>query len=233
MVRVKRLSAPQTFPVTRKAGGRFAPTPRPGPHSKQECTPLGLVIRDALGLTENARETREVLTAGKITVNGAVRKDHKFPVGIFDVIGVAGEYYRTIPTSKRLEFVKIPKKEADVKLCRIENKTVVRGARLQLNLSDGTNVLIDKGEYRTGDTLVLKSPDLKITSHLKRAKGSLCMLTRGRNVGKLATIESVNVVRGTGTNTATLQLEGSTVQVPIEMVFVVGEKEPAITLTKE
>lgn len=230
MVRIKRISAPAMFPVTRKTGGRFAPTPRPGPHSKEECIPLGLIIRDVLRLAENAREVREVLVAGKATVNSKVRMDHRFPVGMFDVIGVGEEYYRVVPTRRGLDLVNIPKKEAGVKLCRIENKTVVREGRIQLNMSDGTNVLVDGDGYDTGDTVMLKTPDLKVAAHVKRAKGVLCMLIRGRNVGRLANLESVNVVRGTGANTATLEMEGTKIQVPLEMVFVIGEREPLIKL---
>ena len=232
MVRTKRISAPLSCPTTRKAGGRFAITPRPGPHSTGECAPLGSVIRDALGLADNMREVRTALNAGKISVNGIVRKDHKFPVGIFDVVGAGEEHYRCVPTARGLSFVKIQKKEAGTKMCRVENKTLVRGGRVQINLSDGTNLLMDKTEYKTGDTLVLKLPDLKVGSHLRRAKGALCVLTRGRNVGRLATLENVNLVRGTGTNTVTLKIDNTTVQVPVEMVFVVGEKEPVITVQK-
>ncbi|QQG39873.1 MAG: 30S ribosomal protein S4e [Candidatus Aenigmatarchaeota archaeon] len=229
MVRVKRISAPATFPVPRKTGGRFAPTPSAGPHSKSECAPLLTVIRDALKLASTAKEARAAIVLGKVTVNGAVRKDYRFPVGIFDVVGVAGEHYRALPTASGLAFMKTPKKDAELKLYRVENKTVVRGGRVQMNLSDGTNILADAGAYATGDTLALK-PDLKVAAHVKRAKGAVCVLIRGRNIGKLAVIESVNLVRGTGENTANLRLGDSVIQVPVNTIFVVGDKEPIIKM---
>ncbi|MBI4017943.1 MAG: 30S ribosomal protein S4e [Candidatus Aenigmarchaeota archaeon] len=230
MVRVKRISAPQTFPTTRKAGGRFAPTPRPGPHAKKECAPLGSVVRDALGLAETMREVREALNAQKVTVNNIVRRDTRFPVGIFDVVGVGGEHFRAIPSSKGFAFVSITKKESDMRLVKIENKTLVRGGRVQLNMNDGTNVLTENKEYSTGDTLVMKMPDLKVASHLKMAKGALVMLTRGRNVGRCATLEAVNTVRGTGINTATLAMGEEKIQVPADIIFVIGEKESVVKI---
>jgi len=45
------------------------------------------------------------------------------------------------------------KSDAEWKLCRIQNKTIVKGKKVQLNLHDGKNKLVEKDEYKTGDVL--------------------------------------------------------------------------------
>ena len=43
--------------------------------------------------------------------------------------------------------------DAKWKLHRIENKTIVKGKKVQLNLHDGRNIIVGKDEYKSGDVL--------------------------------------------------------------------------------
>lgn len=226
----KRLSAKLNYPLERKGKKRFVFCPRPGPHKKDESIPLASLLRDVLKYCENAKEAKHVIKAGKITVDGKVRKDHKYPVGIFDVVGIPeiNEYYVIVPGEKWFKLVKTEKK--DVKICRIENKTKVKGGKTQLNLYDGKNILVDEDVYKTGDSILVSLPDLKIKKHIKKEKGCLCLIIKGSRKGKVGRLKEIKKIRGPHPNLASVEIDQSVVEVPEKFVFVIGEKSPEIDL---
>ena len=112
-----------------------------------------------IDLADNAREAKMILYEGKVLVDGRIKKDHKLPVGLFDIISIPllNKSYRMLKDS-RGRFYMNPLDEGDVKkLARIEDKTSIKGNKLQLNLFDGTNTLAE-GEFKTGDSLILSIP---------------------------------------------------------------------------
>src|SRR4030043_1046777 len=124
---LKRLAAPKLIHIQRKIG-KFFTKARAGPHNKEESLPLLHIVRDILNLGANAREARKIIKQGDVIVDGVPRTDHKFPVGIMDVIKIPkmDKHYRILPVEgKGFYPVEIPKKEADFKLVRIENKSTV------------------------------------------------------------------------------------------------------------
>ena len=84
---LKSLAAPKTWPIPRKRFV-FVTKQHPGPHTLNSSMPLSVVLRDVLKALSVAREMKKALAAGKILVNGVVRKEMKFPVGIFDTVSV-------------------------------------------------------------------------------------------------------------------------------------------------
>jgi len=73
-----------------KVGGIWATKPSQGPHKLRECIPLNLVVKNKLKLALNSREAKLIIAAkdGNFAVDGKVRKDFKYPVGIMDVITI-------------------------------------------------------------------------------------------------------------------------------------------------
>ncbi len=179
----KRLSAPKTYKIPRKVS-KWVVKPSPGPHNK-DAIPLLVLVRDFLELADTGREARRIISAGEILVDGVVRKDYKFPVGLFDVVTIP-----KIEKSYRILFDEkgryIPKEveDADLKLYKITNKTLVRGGKVQLNLFDGTNIL-GSNEYKTKDSILLKIPDKEVVDHLKFEEGALVMITGGTHAGEI------------------------------------------------
>ena len=141
---LKRLAAPAFWPVLRKEF-KWVAKPSPGPHPIERALPLLVLVRDVFGYAETAREARRVIVEGKVWIDGVPRKNHKFPVGLMDVVSFPDidEHYRIVPyPTKHLWPIRMPKEEADLKLVRIENKTTVKGGHIQLNLHDGRNILV-------------------------------------------------------------------------------------------
>jgi len=148
MSHVKRLAAPPTWHLERKKH-KWAVRVSPGPHPFGRSVPLGSVIRDHLHLCDTLSEARRIIGSRKVLVDGRHPKDYKLPIGIMDVVSFpeTKESYRMLMDKHgRLKLVRLKAGEETWKLVRIENKTMVRKGKIQLNLHDGGNILLDSNQ---------------------------------------------------------------------------------------
>lgn len=189
---LKRYSIPKYWKVAKKAE-KFVVSPRPGPHKKFECVPLLVLTRDVLKMCETAKEARSVIKAGKIMVDKKQRKDTHYPVGFMDVIEMPGSknHYRVSVDRQGLMLEEIGASSADRKLCRIQNKRIIRGGMVQLNLHDGRNVITERKGYNPNDSLLIEVPSQKIIKHFKFEKGAPAMVISGKNLGVRGKVKEV------------------------------------------
>jgi len=228
---MKRLNAPRTLKLHRKER-IWTIRANPGPHSLEQSIPLGLVVRDYLDLSDTLRETKRILSNGDVLVDGKQRKDYKHPCGLMDVISIPTmkkDYRVLFDRRGKLTLVPISTKEATWKLCRIENKTIVKGKQVQLNFHDGRSKVVKKDEYKTGDVLKISFKDQKIDENYKFEKGTLSMIIGGSHIGEVANIEEIEIIPSSKPNLAKMkgQTEFSTLQ---EYVFPIGKNKSAIEL---
>ncbi len=238
---LRTFAAPSFWPIPVKER-HWTVKPSPGPHPISRAIPLLILVRDVLGYAMTAREARKVISQGKFAVDGVVRKNYKFPVGLMDVIHVIPEdrYFRIVPDPvKFYKLVEISKEEARIKPLRIENKTTVKGGHIQLNLIDGRNVLIRvadprnpvEDKYKTLGTLVITVPEQEIVDYLPFEKGMYAVICGGKNVGRKGVIEEIK--RGMRRYRSIITLrgdDGSLIQTSLDYVFVIGKDKPVITL---
>lgn len=232
MTHQKRLSIPKSWKAGKK-GYKWVSTTRPGPHSQARSLPLGIIIRDVLKLVDNSREGKRILSEGKVLVDGIPRKDLRFPVGLFDIITLPliNETYRMLQDEKgRLSLHKLNETNVN-KLCRINDKTTLKGGKVQLNLNDGTNIL-GSNEYGTKDSLILSVPDKQVVKHLQFKVGNLAMVVGGQHSGEIGKIKEIREVKSSRHNT--VAISGDTDFETIEdYVIVIGEDKPEIGLGGE
>jgi len=234
---LKRLPAPRHWPIKRKED-KFTTRVIPGPHPKEHCLTLTVLLREVLGYAENMREVKAILSNGGIRVDGEIRKDTRFPVGIMDVVEItsSGERFRLLPRLRGgLRLVNIDDTEAKFKLCRIETKSMVKGGHVQLGLHDGRTLLLPEGEkpseYHTLDTLKVGIPAQKLMKTINLEKGAYAVVSRGKNVGIEGKILEIEKRLGTHASTVTLQdPDGNKFQTALEYIFVVGKSKPEVTL---
>lgn len=226
---LKRLAAPRSWMISRKKH-RWVARPRPGPHEMNESIPLQIVLRDMLRYCDSKREARRLLSSRLILVDGKPVSDLKRGIGLMDILSLKQkkEHFRMlIDTKGRLQLVKVDTKQAKWKLTRIEGKTTVKGGKVQLNLLDGRNILLDKNAYKTGDVLKISIPSQKITDHFELAKGNIALLVGGKHVGELARLEKYEKSRNPRENEVIFEEGFST---SLRNVFVVGKKSPEIKI---
>ena len=238
---LKREKAPRSWPIHPKEF-QWAIRPSPGPHAQESSLPLSILLRDVLGYAKNTRESKIVLAQNRVSVDGKIRRDHKFPAGLMDVIELpdANISYRILPAvGKGLTALRIPKDEAKAKLCRIEGKTTLNKGHVQLNLHDGRSIVIPVQDvrnptedvYRTRDTLRISIPTQKVLSHLKFAEGAYAMVSSGRNLGRHGKI--MKIEPSTAARRATALVEdpsGNRFETIADYLFVVGEEKPVIKI---
>lgn len=222
---LKLIAAPKSWFVRRKTKV-FTLRPSPGAHSLEYGMPLGLLLRDELNLASTMGEARKIISSKEVLVDGVARTDHRFIVGLFDVLSVpkVKKQFRMLLDKKgRLRLAEITAKEASVKLAKVVGKTAVKGGKIQFNLHDGRNITTDT-KAQVGDTFVLSLPTVKITKVLHAKKGTKVFLIKGKHAGDVGVLKEVTdteviyTVEGTDVNTAKAYL------------FVVGEKDSEISL---
>ena len=239
---LKREATPAFWPIHRKKFV-WALKPSPGPHPIERCIPLGVIVRDLLGFAKTMREAKKIIAQGKILIDGRVRRDEHFPVGLMDVVSIPeiNANYRVLPYEKGLILHKISSEEAKYKICRIENKTTVNGGHIQLNLHDGRNILIRSEDpsnpagniYRTFDTLKISLPDQEILEHLRLETGMMAIFVDGENIGKYGIIREIDERSSIKRRRNLVTIEdsrGETYQTILDYVFVIGDKTPRISL---
>lgn len=225
----KRVTVPVSWPIARKTHAWVAKT-SPGPHSSADSMPLVMVVRDLLKLVDNAREAKRALYEGKVLVDGKVQKDYKLPVGIFDVISVplSNQQYRVLKDEKGMFYLSLLEAGAVRKLARIENKTFIKGKKQQLNLSDGSNKLVE-GEFKVGDSLILSLPEKNIEERIGFEVGNLAMVVGGKHTGQTGKIKEIITVKSSQPNRVIISgdEEFETIK---DYVYMIGKDQPVIKL---
>ncbi|RLF08597.1 MAG: 30S ribosomal protein S4e, partial [Thermoprotei archaeon] len=229
------------WPIKRKEF-KWTVKPSPGPHPMEACIPLQIIIRDVLGYAETAREAKMIIARGEVKVDGRVRKDRRYPVGLMDVLEIpkVGKAFRVVPHPRDyLHLHEIPASEAGFKLCRVEDKTTVKGGHIQLNLHDGRNVLIRVADprkpvedvYKTMDVVKLTLPDSKILDHYRLEPGAVAVAIGGKNIGRVGRVVEVGEAVFREQRLVVLEdRKGERFTTSYLYTFVLGREEPAISL---
>jgi small subunit ribosomal protein S4e len=227
MAILKRLAAPKFWNIARRGEKKkFIISPSPGPHKKEKCIPLGIIIRDYLKLAETLKEVKKI----KAKVDGKIR-NYKFPIGLFDVLEIGNKFYRIVPSKNILEIKEI--NDGNIKPLRLEDKTYVKGNKVQLHFHDGRNILVEKDQdiYKTGDVIIFDLNQKKILDLIKFDKGMLAIIIDGKNVGKIGKIEEIIPSKSLTTKTRVkINVNGNIIETPKEYCFVIGKDSPIIEI---
>jgi len=238
---IKREVSPVFWPIHRKTDV-WAVHPSPGPHSAYRAIPLLVVVRDILKYASNSREAEIILKQGKVKVDGKVRRDSGFPIGLMDVLEIPAtkEFFRVLPNNKGLGLHRIKGDETEIKLVRIESRKTVNGGHVQLNLHDGGNIVIGvtdatrqhETEFGTYDVLKVHLRDKGIEQVLRLDEGASALITSGASSGQVGRIQAINKRAGFP-DTVTLVTAGNEeIRTVIDYVFPVGTEEPIISVPR-
>ena len=223
---LKRIAMPKAWELARKTT-TYITRPSPGAPSIMQALPLGVVLRDVLGVAKSGREIRYLIQQREVLVDGKRRKVDDLPVGPMDVVVLpqTKQYFRMLITPKgTLGAVEIPEAEQHKKLCRITGKHVAKGKALRLTLSGGRSISGD-AKYAVGDSVLLELPKQKIAAHFALAEGATVYLIGGSHCGALGTVERID---GGMVHVRAGDLH---IQAPRAYAFVVGKDKPAVTIS--
>lgn len=230
---LKRLNAPDSWHIARKTT-KFITKTAPGPHNAN-AMPIAIWLRDHMSLALNMKEVKQILGQNDVIINGKPCRDPKMGIGIFDIIALPkiGKYYRILRDKNgRHVSIEIDAEASKTRLCKVMNKTVIAGGKVQLNMRDGANLLADN-TYKAGDSIVLSlEPEtrFKIVDHFPFAVGNMAMVIGGRHSGNVARI--VEIVKTTGSVPNKIILEDESTNTRFDTIspyiYMVGKQTPAI-----
>lgn len=226
---LKRLNAPRSWPIKRKVSV-WTTKQRPGSHSVENSVPAAFLLRDMIKICDTAREAKRIVANRDLLVDGKPIRSVKAPVGLMDAVAIPKMdlYFRIVLTGKgKLTAEPISKDEAGWKLCRIEGKTKVAGGKIQINLNDGRNLLLEKNAYKTGDVLKIAVPTQEILEVYALGKDAAALITSGQHAGRTATVSEYIITEDSSANIVKFTDGSETVKCN---VFVIGAGSPAIKL---
>jgi len=224
--KTKALVAPKAVNIKRKEKVWTVHT-QPGAHKRDKSVALGIVLRDISMLAKTMKEAKAILCAGEVKVNGIVKKETQFGVGLFDAIEIAGQklFFRVMLDKKGRFILKNLENKSNEKIVRVEyKKATSKGVQIT---TDDSRVYFTN-EAKVGDSLKISVPDGKIQEVLPMQKGATVYITKGEHCSETATV--TDLIVGTIRRTKLVKLKNETGDfetIPQNM-YVIGKDKPAI-----
>jgi small subunit ribosomal protein S4e len=188
---LKRESVPKSWPITRK-GTAYVVRPS---SSLNEGIPVLVVLRDIMEVAQNRKEVKKIIHANQIMVNQRLVKDEKKSLSLFDTISLVPlkkSYRLTLTEKGKFKLEEISEKEAGEKIAKIINKKVLNGKKVQLNLSDGRNIL-DNRKCKVNDSVVVNLKENKVEKVMEIKDKVKAMVMGGKHAGRSGQIENIDL----------------------------------------
>ncbi len=223
---LKKLNAPNSWRIDKKST-KYVTRPNSGAHRLGLGLSLNTLFRDLLKYCKTTKEVKSILKDKEVLVDGKRRYDSKYLIGFMDVLSIPSikEHYRIVFSKKgKLTPIKIKESEAGIKLSKIINKKIIGKNKIQLNLSDGRNIILKESKHKVGDSVVISIPKQEIKEHLKIEKGVLVHFIGGKYVGKIGTINEIK------DGIIFVKVDDKDIQTSKKYAFVIGDKKPSIKI---
>jgi len=232
---LKRLAAPRHWMLD-KLTGHFAPKPAAGPHPTRECLPLVIVLRNRLKYALTKKEVKYILMQRLVKVDGKVRTEPAYPAGFMDVISIekTGEHFRLLfDTKGRFTLHRITVEEAKYKLAKVRRVALSGKGIPVVNTYDGRTIRYPDPLIKVNDSIRIDLETGKILDFVKFDTGNLCMITGGRNMGRVGVIVSRERHPGSFDIVQVKDATGHTFATRIQNIFVIGQgQKPQVSLPK-
>lgn len=189
MSHLKRHAVPKSWPIRRK-GTAFVVGSNLG---SSDSLPVLIILRDVLKVAQNRKEAKKMIHMKSVLLNGKQIRDEKDGVLLFDVITLVPSkknYRLTMLKNEKFGMEEIKESEADTKIAKIINKKVLKGKKIQLNLSDGRNFL-SSIKCRVNDSVLINLKGKKIEKCLPLEEKSEVIVFAGKHSGQKGKITEI------------------------------------------
>jgi|TARA_Y100000034_G_scaffold19272_2_gene21709 small subunit ribosomal protein S4e len=187
---LKRQKTPKKWPIPRK-GTAYVVRPN---NNLKNSIPILIVLRDILKLAQNRKEVKKAIHSKHILLNNKILKDEKNPMLLFDILSIvpSKKHYR-MELSKKGKF-QIKETEINKKISKIINRKILKGKKIQLNLSDGKNFLSDI-KCNVNDSVLINLKDKKIEKCIPLKEKAKIIIIGGKHTGETGIINNINSKR--------------------------------------
>jgi len=188
---LKRQKAPKNWPIYRK-GTKYVARPR---SDLGNGTSLLIVLRDMLKIVQNKKEAKRAIHFKHILLNNRPARDEKESILLFDVIKIVPEkksYILNLTEKGKITVSEIKETESVRKVSKIVNKKIIKGGKIQVNLSDGRNFISDM-KCNTNDSVLVNFEEKKIEKLIPLREGAEVIVFAGKHAGKKGTIKKIDL----------------------------------------
>jgi len=193
MSHLKRHAIPKSWPMQRK-GTAFVVKPNSG---LSDSLPVLIILRDLLKVAQNRKEAKKMIHMKNILLNGRPVRDEKEGVVLFDIITLvpSKKNYRLIVLkNEKINVEEIKESESTTKIIKIIDKKMLKGKKIQLNLSDGRNFLSNI-KCKVNDSVLVNLKEKKIEKCLPLEEKSEVIVFAGKHSGERGKVEKINKER--------------------------------------
>ena len=202
---LKRKASPKIWPVHKK-GTKYIVVPN------EKGLPLLVAIRDMLKVAQDKKEVKKIIHESQVHVNGNIVKDEKYALKLFDVLKLQNKNYRLTFLNKKYSLYEIPEKESKTKIVKIIGKKIMKGKKMQANLSDGRNYILAK-ECKMGDSALVNLAEKKIEHFIPLKEKSKVFVSSGKHIGKTGIVEKIH------NNLAEIKTDSEKINVNLESLI--------------
>lgn len=190
---LKRQKVPKNWPIERKGTAYIV---RPNANISNGI-PILVALRDMLKLAQNRKEVKKAIHVKNLLLNGSPVRDEKNSILLFDTLTIvpSNESYKLSLSEKgKFQIEKINAGEETHKIAKVINKKILKGKKIQLNLSDGRNFLSDI-KCNVNDSVLIDLKKKKIEKCLPLKEKGDVLVFAGKHAGKKANINKIDQVK--------------------------------------
>ncbi len=213
MAYLKRQKVPRNWPIKRK-GTTYVVRPN---FSIGKGIPILIILRDILKVAQNRKDVKRIIHANQILLNNKPVKDEKNNVLLFDTLSIipTNKFYKMDLSKKgKFKVKEIDKNDAGEKIAKIINKKVIKGKKIQLNLSDGRNFLSDL-DCKVKDSLLINLLENKIEAVIPLKEKVKTIILEGKHSGETGVINKIK------NKTAEVKIANKNVEILIKQLMAI------------
>jgi len=191
-------------------------------------------VRNRLKYALTAAESLMIIKRRKIRLDGKVRTDPKYPVGLMDVIHIPETkqpHYRLLFDVKgRQALVKITEGEATMKLLKVRKVMYTHGRVPIASCHDGRVIRYPDPLLKKNDTIVFDTERGVVTDWVRFKLGRMAIITGGANTGRVGVITKIERHPGSFHIVHVRDKAGHSFATRIVNVFIIGREDSMIAL---
>jgi small subunit ribosomal protein S4e len=215
MSHISRQEKPKKWPIEKK-GTTYLVSPN---SNIKEGLALLTILRDILKVADNRKEVKTIIHERKILVNEKPATDEKNSILFFDtikIIPMKKVYRLELTANGKFDVKEIKENEAEKKITKVVNKKILKGKKIQLNFSDGRN-LISEEKCNMNDSVVINFKNNKIEKILPLKEKSKVIVFSGKHAGKNGEVEKLDLKE----KTAKIKTDEKQINILIKQLMVV------------
>jgi len=171
-----------------------------------------------------------------IKVDGKIRRDPRFPLGMMDVVTIekTNENFRILVDTKgRFLPHRIDQKEAGFKLCKVIRKRIGKVKVPHIVTHDGRTIRYPHPDVQINDSVKFNFESGEVAGIIKFQNNSIVMITGGNNIGRIGQLQSLEKHPGSYEIAHVRDATGNSFATRLTNVMVIGDsKQSVISLPK-